>query len=81
MDNITQNIQKAELFAAIGTSGIVYPAAGFVAEAKNRGIRTCEINLETTVNNPLFDEAFHGPAGEIVPIWCRSILASLDAGG
>ena len=46
MDVIEAGLMEADLFVAIGTSGSVYPAAGFVAEARAAGIRTCEINLE-----------------------------------
>ena len=47
MDRIYDGLLEADLFVAIGTSGSVYPAAGFVAEARGHGIRTCEINLGT----------------------------------
>ncbi len=56
MDLIDRALRKAELFVAIGTSGAVYPAAGFVAEARAHGLRCCEINLEAADNADLFDE-------------------------
>jgi NAD-dependent deacetylase len=75
MDEIYEALSKADLFVAIGTSGSVYPAAGFVAEAKASGIRTCELNLEPSDNAGLFDDARYGPAGEIVPAWVEAVLA------
>ena len=50
MDAIYDALLGADLFVAIGTSGSVYPAAGFVSEARGHGIRTCEINLEPSDN-------------------------------
>ena len=63
-------------FVALGTSGSVYPAAGFVAEARAAGIRTCEINLEPSDNARLFDEARHGPASAVVPTWVEDVLTA-----
>jgi NAD-dependent deacetylase len=74
MDKIYDALSSADLFVAIGTSGSVYPAAGFVSEAQASGIRTCELNLEPSDNARLFDEARYGPAGEIVPDWVESVL-------
>ena len=59
----TGRCARLDLFVAIGTSGAVYPAAGFVAEARAYGLRTCEINLEAADNAQLFDEQRLG-AGE-----------------
>ena len=75
MDEIYEALNEADLFVAIGTSGSVYPAAGFVAEAKAGGIRTCEINLEPSDNALLFDDARYGPAGETVPAWVEAVLS------
>ena len=75
MDEIDRALRKADLFVAIGTSGAVYPAAGFVAEARAYGLRTCEINLEAADNAELFDEQRLGPASETVPAWVEEILA------
>jgi NAD-dependent deacetylase len=69
-------LERADLFVAIGTSGSVYPAAGFVTEARGRGIRTCEINLEPSDNARQFDETAYGPASEAVPAWVESLLKS-----
>ena len=69
MDVIDRALRKACLFVAIGTSGAVYPAAGFVAEARAFGLRTCEINLEAADDAQLFDERRLGQASETVPAW------------
>jgi NAD-dependent deacetylase len=73
-------LARAERFVAIGTSGAVYPAAGFVAMAREAGIAACEINLEPSDNAHLFDETRYGPASEVVPAWTNHLLASIDAG-
>ena len=75
MEEIGDALAGADLFAAIGTSGAVYPAAGFVAEAGLAGARTVELNLEPSDVAGAFDEHRHGPASEIVPQWVEEILA------
>jgi len=75
MNFIDKALSEADLFVALGTSGSVYPAAGFVAEARAAGVRTCEINLEPSDNARLFDEARYGPASEVVPAWVQDVLA------
>ncbi len=75
-DAIDRALSEADLFAAIGTSGAVYPAAGLVAEARLIGVRTCELNLEAADNAGLFDEARYGPASEVVPRWVADLLAA-----
>ncbi len=65
---------EAEVFASIGTSGVVYPAAGFVAEARRHGALTLEINLEPGANAPFFDAALIGRATEKVPEFARAVL-------
>jgi NAD-dependent deacetylase len=67
-------LNEADLFVAIGTSSSVYPAAGFVSEARARGIRTCEINLEPSDNAEQFDERRYGLASEAVPTWVDELL-------
>ncbi len=74
MDAIGAALSGADLFVAVGTSGSVYPAAGFVAEARAAGVRTCEINLEPSDTARLFDEARYGPASEAVPAWVDGVL-------
>ncbi len=77
MDAINEALQQASLFVGLGTSGSVYPAAGFVTEARSLGVRTCEINLEPSDNAWQFDEARYGPAGKVVPLWVECVLATV----
>ena len=74
---IERALHRADLFVAIGTSGAVYPAAGFVAEARAYGLRTCEINLEAADNADLFDEQRLGPASETVSAWVEELVGGL----
>jgi NAD-dependent deacetylase len=76
MDAIYDTLLEADLFVAIGTSGSVYPAAGFASEARGHGIRTFEINLEPSENARQFDEQHYGPATEAVPAWVEEILST-----
>lgn len=76
MDRIFTALGEAGIFAAIGTSGNVYPAAGFVAEAARAGAHTLEINLEPSAIGSQFDEALLGPATQTVTAWVDSILNS-----
>lgn len=75
MEEIWAALRAADLFVSIGTSGNVYPAAGFVADAGHTGVPTLELNLEPSAGTRLFDEARHGPATEVVPAWVREMLA------
>ncbi|MGI1660804.1 NAD-dependent deacylase [Palleronia sp. KMU-117] len=75
MDRIADRLSRADLFAAIGTSGQVYPAAGFVAEARAAGARTVELNLAPSDVAGAFDEVIVGPATRIVPAWVDRLLA------
>lgn len=72
---IQEELERADLFAAIGTSGTVYPAAGFVAEARRRGVPTVEINLEPSETARVFDQGVYGPATETVPAWVERLLS------
>jgi NAD-dependent deacetylase len=74
MDEIEDALEESNLFVAIGTSGAVYPAAGFVAQARALGVRACEINLEPSDNARAFDERRYGPATETVPAWVDEVL-------
>ncbi len=74
MERIAAALDRCGLFIAIGTSGHVYPAAGFVAEVRGRA-ETVELNLEPSEGVALFDEARHGPATEIVPGYVEHLLA------
>jgi len=76
MDRIYDALAACDLFVSIGTSGNVYPAAGFVAEARANGhAHTVEINLEPSEGTSLFREHRHGPAGTEVPAFVEEILA------
>ncbi|GMU45313.1 MAG: NAD-dependent protein deacylase [Pseudomonadales bacterium] len=67
MDEIHLRLARCDLFVSIGTSGNVYPAAGFVELAHQRGITTVELNLEPSEGAALFSEGHYGPATTIVP--------------
>lgn len=69
LDTIYEALGACDLFVAIGTSGTVYPAAGFVAEAKAVGAWTVELSLEPGEVSTFFDERHYGPATRIVPEW------------
>jgi NAD-dependent deacetylase len=75
MDRIDAALTKADLFVSIGTSGAVYPAAGFVQTARYLGARTLEMNLEPSLGSYLFDETRTGPAGVLVPAWVDELLS------
>jgi NAD-dependent deacetylase len=75
MDRIYEALAGCDLFVSIGTSGNVYPAAGFVAEARGNGrAHTVELNLEPSEGASLFAERHHGPAGVEVPAYVEKIL-------
>ena len=74
MDRIFAAIARADLFVSIGTSGAVYPAAGFVQQAKSAGARTLELNLERSQGSAWFDETRLGPASALVPQWVEEML-------
>lgn len=75
MPEIEKAIAACDLFVSIGTSGAVYPAAGFVGLARAAGAATLELNLEPSAGTPMFDEARHGPAGVLVPAFVEAMLA------
>jgi NAD-dependent deacetylase len=74
METVHEQLADADLFVSVGTSGSVYPAAGFVDMARLHGIRTCEINLEPSDNARIFHERRYGPASEAVPAWVDETL-------
>ena len=74
MERIALELMQADLFISIGTSGSVYPAAGFVAEARANGAHTVELNLEPSEGISYFAEAIHGPATEVVPAYVARLL-------
>ncbi|MCA0910523.1 NAD-dependent deacylase [Qipengyuania gaetbuli] len=74
MDRIYAALRQADLFVSIGTSGAVYPAAGFVRDARDLGARTLELNLDRSEGSHWFHESRQGRAGELVPRWVTEIL-------
>ena len=74
MELISEALSRCDLFVAIGTSGTVYPAAGFVAEARYAGAHTVELNLDPSEGASLFAESHYGPATEIVPTFVEKLL-------
>lgn len=74
MDEIEAGLDRATLFVAIGTSGSVYPAAGFVDLARMARTPTLELNLEPSGGR--FDDGRYGPASEVVPAWVADLLAA-----
>lgn len=62
------------VFLAVGTSGAVYPAAGFVRDAREMGVQTLELNLERSEGSHWFHESRQGRAGELVPAWVAEVL-------
>jgi NAD-dependent protein deacetylase/lipoamidase len=81
LDAIYAALARCDLFLAIGTSGQVYPAAGFVEEVRrhSRG-HTVELNLEPSAVNSLFAEHRRGPASETVPRLVEELLDSRSLG-
>lgn len=75
MDEIYQALEKCDLFVSIGTSGNVYPAAGFVQIANQVGADSLEINLERSNVGTEFENAIYAKATEAVPDWVASILS------
>ena len=76
LDRIEQAVEACDVFASVGTSGVVYPAAGYAAMAKAFGARTVELNLFPTDAPVPFDEVREGPATVVVPAWVDEITGS-----
>lgn len=75
MDRIDRALMEADLFVSIGTSGAVYPAAGFVQTARYVGAHTLEMNLDPSLGSYHFHESRTGKAGELVPAWVEEMLS------
>lgn len=77
MEEIEEALARCDLFLSIGTSGNVYPAAGFVQQLRyqRRGAHLVELNLEPSLGSHYFDETHHGAATHIVPAFVQKILA------
>jgi len=76
MEVISQHLDEAGLFASIGTSGQVYPAAAFVNQAAAAGAQTVELNLQASAITSQFGDVRTGPASQIVPDWVDDLLKS-----
>ena len=74
MDEIFAALREADLFVSIGTSGAVYPAAGFVKQARECGAQTLELNLEESQGSAWFHETRLGRASTVVPEWVEDML-------
>lgn len=74
MGEIEQALSHCTTFVSIGTSGNVYPAAGFAAEARAAGATVIELNMEPSLNARLFHDGRYGPATQVVPEWVASFL-------
>lgn len=77
MNRIYAALEGCGLFISIGTSGNVYPAAGFVSAARTSGAQTVELNLKPSLGGSLFHDARYGPATQIVPAFVDDLLARL----
>lgn len=78
MERIDRALMNADLFVSIGTSGAVYPAAGYVQTARYCGAQTIEINLEPSQGSAYFDETRLGTAGELVPALVGELLGAVQ---
>ena len=76
MERIDEALRRCDLFVSIGTSGAVYPAAGFVQTARYCGAKTLEMNLEPSLGSYLFEESRTGKAGDLVPAWVDEVLSA-----
>lgn len=74
MERTYRHLRECSVFISIGTSGNVYPAAGFVQEAARSGAHTVELNLEPSAGYSQFDECIYGPATELVPAYVEKLL-------
>ncbi|TMM47206.1 NAD-dependent deacylase [Qipengyuania marisflavi] len=74
MERIYAALRQADLFVSIGTSGAVYPAAGFVRDAGALGVSTLELNLERSQGSQWFTETRLGAATALVPAWVDQVL-------
>ena len=79
MERIEAALARADLFVSIGTSGAVYPAAGFVQTAAYHGAKTLELNLDPSMGSVFFEQTRIGAAGVLVPAWVEETLADASA--
>jgi NAD-dependent deacetylase len=81
MEEIELRLADCDLFIAVGTSGVVYPAAGFVQRALAHGARTVEVNVEISDVTGFFHQQRKGPATREVPALVDELLAGRSLGG
>lgn len=79
MERIERALMQADLFVSIGTSGAVYPAAGFVQMARHAGADTLELNLDPSAGSLYFHETRIGPASALVPAWVEDMLTTTSS--
>ncbi len=75
LEEIDDALSQCRLFVSIGTSGVVQPAAAFVARAKQQGALTLELNLEPSATASIFDKGIYGKASAMVPAWVESLFS------
>lgn len=75
VEEIYAALETCDYFLSIGTSGSVYPAAGFVNDAKALGAYTMELTLDPSDNAHVFNNGLYGPASETVPFWVEKLIA------
>ncbi|MEM1104166.1 MAG: NAD-dependent deacylase [Pseudomonadota bacterium] len=78
LDDIAETLAGCDAFVSIGTSGSVYPAAGFVSMAREMGMPATELNLEPSENAFVFTDQRYGPASSIVPAWVDDVLSTIS---
>lgn len=79
---IRHAVENCEIFAVIGTSGAVHPAAGLVEIAEEHGAQTVLVDLDPDAHDDVYDLVYEGPASESVPHWVREVmLRHGDLGG
>jgi NAD-dependent deacetylase len=81
VEDIHRALEQADVFVSIGTSGNVYPAAGFVRLAKRAGAHTVLLNLEPPEGAEIFEETHYGPATDVVPAYFQTLSKPSPAGG
>jgi NAD-dependent deacetylase len=77
LDMIDRALSQCDLFVSIGTSGAVYPAAGFVQTARHFGAETLELNLDPSQGSLFFHASRMGRATDLVPAWVDGLLAEV----
>lgn len=74
MGQVYDALQRCDLFISVGTSGNVYPAAGFVDTVNAHGGHSVELNLEPSTTQSRFERRIYGPAGSTLPSFLAALL-------